>query len=68
MDQQRIIESRKRADVAYRAMEAVLVEQKEILHKANFELSTGAKIEARLKQVIMAFSFWSVITVLAGWQ
>jgi len=44
------IESRKRADNAYRRMDAVIVEDKKILQMANFENMTAAKIDRRMKK------------------
>ena len=49
MSQQKILETRRRAEEQGREMEAVLVEHDKILLKANFEKQTTAKIEARIK-------------------
>ena len=45
------IEARKKADAAYRVMDAIVAEDKKVLQLAHFELSTGSKIERRIKQV-----------------
>lgn len=47
--QQKLLEGRRKADETYRAMEAVLQDHEVILHKANFEKTTTAKIERRIK-------------------
>ena len=47
---QQAIESRKRADVAYREMDAVLAEERKVLSKAQFEVLTANKIEQRVKR------------------
>jgi len=51
MSVQATIEARKRADAAYRVMDAIVAEDKKILQLAHFETSTGAKIDRRIKQV-----------------
>ena len=48
---QAMIERRKRADNAYRAMDEVIANDKKILQKANFENSSFAKIEQLTKKV-----------------
>lgn len=45
------IESRKKADVAYRAMDAVIADDRRISQIAHFENTTLAKIERRVKSV-----------------
>jgi hypothetical protein len=56
-----MIESRKRADNAYKAMDAVIANDKKILQIANFENHTAKKIEGlsravRLRSVIDSIS------------
>lgn len=48
---QAIIESRKRADNAYRAMDTVIAGDKRIMQLANFENKTQAKIDRRKRRV-----------------
>ena len=48
---QAMIERRKRADNAYRAMDEVIANDKIILQKANFENNSFAKIEQLSKKV-----------------
>lgn len=52
------IESRKKVDAAYRVMDAIVAEDKKILQLAHFELSTGSKIERRIKQVQLSLLAW----------
>jgi len=47
---QQAIESRKRADVKYREMDAVLTEERKVLNKAQFEVFAANKIEQRIKK------------------
>ena len=53
------IEARKRADAAYRVMDSIVAEDKKILQLAHFELSTGSKIERRIKQVRNILLSWN---------
>jgi hypothetical protein len=46
----KMIESRKRADNAYREMDAVMVADRKIFQMANFENVTANKIESRMKR------------------
>lgn len=46
-----MIESRKRADNAYKAMDAVIANDKKILQIANFETFTANKIDQLSKAV-----------------
>jgi hypothetical protein len=46
-----MIESRKRADNAYKEMDAVIAQDKKILQISNFENNTAVKIERLQKQV-----------------
>ena len=46
-----MIESRKRADNAYKAMDAVIASDKKILQIANFECNTANTIERLQRQV-----------------
>ena len=50
-----MIESRKRADNAYKAMDAVIANDKKILQIANFETQTAKTID-RLSRVVSALS------------
>ena len=50
---QAMIERRKRADNAYRAMDEVIANDKRILQKANFENNSFAKIEQLSKKVLI---------------
>lgn len=54
---QAMIERRKRADNAYRAMDEVIANDKKILQKANFENSSFAKIEQLTKKVKIIYIF-----------
>lgn len=47
---QQAIENRKRADLAYRQMDAVLQDERKVLSKAQFEVLTANKIEQRVKK------------------
>lgn len=46
-----MIESRRRADNAYKAMDAVIAQDRKILQIANFENHTAQKIERLAKAV-----------------
>lgn len=48
-----MIESRKRADNAYKAMDAVIANDKKVLQIANFENHTALKIEKLSKAVCL---------------
>lgn len=50
-----MIESRKRADNAYKAMDAVIANDKKILQIANFEITTANKIERLTRSVRFMF-------------
>jgi len=46
-----MIESRKRADNAYKAMDSVIANDKKILQIANFETNTANRIDRLVKEV-----------------
>lgn len=48
---QRMIENRRKADNAYREMDAAISADRKIHLMANFEINTQARIDNRLKQV-----------------
>ncbi len=45
----KMIESRKKADNAYREMDAVIAADRKVLQMANFENHTASKIDRRMK-------------------
>jgi hypothetical protein len=47
---QQAIENRKKADAAYRQMDAVLADERKVFSKAQFEVLTANKIEQRVKK------------------
>jgi hypothetical protein len=58
-----MIESRKRADNAYKEMDTVIANDKKILQIANFETFTANKID-RLVKSVWAFAITSSLTLL----
>ncbi len=48
---QRMIENRRKADNAYREMDAAINADRKVHLMANFEINTQARIDKRLKQV-----------------
>ena len=47
-----MIESRKRADNAYKEMDSVIANDKKILQIANFETNTANKIDRLVREVM----------------
>lgn len=48
---QSMIENRRKADSAYREMEASIANDRKVHLMANFEIKAGIKIDQRMKQV-----------------
>ena len=53
----KLLEVRRRAEDRYRHMDALIVEDKKVLHFANFEINTANKIDRRTKQVELRLIF-----------